>query len=47
MFSCCRIVNLSSGYGSLHHLSKTQQEKVLATDMTIDKLSDLMKQFVV
>ena len=45
-FSQRRIVHVSSGSGSLHHLSKTQQDKVLDSDLTADALSALMKQFV-
>ena len=42
----CRIVHISSGGGSLYHISKAQQDKVLASDLTVDALSALMKQFV-
>ena len=44
--NACRIVHISSGIGSLYRIGKAQQDKVLASDLTVDALSALMKQFV-
>lgn len=45
-FSLIRIVNVSSGYGEISAVSKKIQDEILATDITIDKLSNIMDQYV-
>ena len=41
-----RIVNLSSGLGRITYISKKLQQEILSPDMTEEKLSAIMEQFV-
>ena len=41
-----RIVNLSSGLGRVTYVSKERQKEILSPDLTEEKLSAIMEQFV-
>ena len=41
-----RIVNLSSGMGRITYVSKERREEILSPELTEEKLSTIMEQFV-
>ena len=41
-----RIINMSSGFGKIFHVGPERQKEVLDPDLTVEKLSNLMDEFV-
>ena len=41
-----RVVHISTGLGSVSHLSKHWRQQILSPDLTVEKLTSIMDQFV-
>ncbi len=42
----CRIVNMSSALGRITRVSQERQDEILATDLTTEKLTEIVERFV-
>ena len=46
VYTCARIINMSSGVGHIKHLSKEWKDSVLNPDLTEEGLTKIIDQFV-